>query len=73
MVSIIEIYSINNPRTPEGGWKDETGCDVCGKISSAYVGIQEKSSMVTVICKQCLLNGVNTINKNILDQTKKRV
>lgn len=73
MEPIIEVYSINNPRTPEGGWKSEAGCDICGKISSAYMGIQEKGSMVTAICKQCLLNGVDIIDKGILEQTKKRI
>lgn len=73
MEPIIEVYSINNPRTPEGGWKNENGCDICGKISSAYMGIQEKNSMVTAICKQCLLNGVEVIDKALLDQAKTRV
>ena len=73
MEPIIEIYSIDNPRTPEGGWKDKTGCDICGKISSAYVGIQEKNSMAIAICKRCLLSGVDIIDKTLLEQTKKRV
>jgi len=74
MEPIIKMYIISNPRTPEGGWKDnETGCDICGKISSAYVGVQEKSNMVIGICKGCLLNGVELIDKDLLDQAKKRV
>lgn len=73
MEPIIEIYGISNPRTPEGGWKNETGCDICGKISSAYVGIQEKSSMVIAVCKGCLLDGVKLIDKELLNQAKTRV
>jgi transcription elongation factor Elf1 len=73
MEPIIKMYVISNPRTPEGGWKNETGCDICGKISSAYAGVQEKSSIVMAICKGCLLNGVKLIDKDLLDQAKKRV
>ena len=73
MEPVIEMYSINNPRTPEGGWKDETGCEICGEVSSAYVGIQEKSNMAIVICKGCLLKGIGMIDKKILGQTKTRV
>lgn len=73
MEPIIEVFGISNPRTPEGGWKNENGCDICGKISSAYAGVQEKSSMVTAICKNCLLNAIKLIDKELLNQAKTRV
>lgn len=72
MGPIVEMYSISNPRTTEGDWKDENGCDICGTVHSAYVGIQERGGMVIAICKGCLLNGVKLIDKELLNQSQTR-
>lgn len=37
---MIEFRSLINPRTPEGGWEDNTGCDGCGAVCSGYVEIK---------------------------------
>lgn len=73
MEPVIKIYVISNPRTPEGGWADHRGCNICGQVSSAYVGIQEKgNNMAMSICKGCLLNAVKLIDKDLLDQAKQK-
>lgn len=70
---MIELIGINNPRTKEGGWEDESGCTLCGSISSAYMGIAIEDLFTLNICKGCLCEGEEKINKLILDQTKHRV
>jgi hypothetical protein len=72
MEPIAKLLTISNPRTPEGGWVDEQGCDICGQVTSAYAGIQEKNNMVIVTCKSCLLRAVNLIDKDLLDQARQK-
>lgn len=65
------VEAINNPRKPNGDFGD-VSCDVCGIYSSAYVALS--TSVVhrayevhkTVVCKGCLLDWVDLINKTIL-------
>ncbi len=70
---MIKLIGINNPRTKEGGWEDESGCDFCDSVSSAYAGIVIKilHTVITFkICKGCLCDGEKKIDRLILDQTK---
>lgn len=70
---MIELIGINNPRTRAGGWEDESGCTLCGSISSAYMGIVIENIIKLKICKGCLCEGEEKIDRLILDQTKHRV
>lgn len=65
---IFKMWPISNPRTPDGKWKDMGGCDICGNISSAYLGVQEKGNMAIVVCKGCLLKGAGLIDETVLKQ-----
>jgi len=68
------ITAISNPRTPDGGWKNINPCHACGKVSSAYVLIVNPHNFhVIKLCKGCLCDGQNKINKAILEQTEKRI
>jgi len=71
MDPIIKKYSISNPRTSEGGWEKKISCDLCEKTVSAYFCIQEKGNMPIAICKSCLVEGIDMIDKELLNQTEK--
>jgi len=62
-----------NPR--EGiGYATDKYCERCGAVSSAFLTIdQGRAGYEVVICKGCLLAGIDLINKDILEQTEKRV
>ena len=68
-----------NARTPDLGFETDKRCGLCGCVSSAYLEIiisAEPCSLyrdTDIICKGCLLMGVDIIDKGILEQTKKRV
>ena len=75
---MIKLIGIGNPRTKEGGWEDELGCDFCGAVSSAYAGIVIEDIVLEdpiklKICKGCLCDGEKKIDRLLLDQTKHRV
>lgn len=65
-----------NARTSDLGFATEQKCRRCGCVTSAYLKITITSiaeSKSESICKGCLLEGVDIIDKGILDQTKMRV
>ena len=73
------IFSqVNNPRTPNGGWKHDMKCGGCGRIASAYVRMDVYDGHLLIckgikICKTCLLKGSELIDDKLLDQAKERV
>ena len=64
-----------NERTASLGFATDKKCEVCGCVSSAYLGISPstESRDNMVICKGCLVEAIELINKGILEQTKERV
>ena len=61
-----------NPRK-DLGWEDESGCDRCNKISSAYVEIilplnhqvidgKDETELSLILCKNCLEEGKKIID-----------
>ena len=77
----VKMFPVNNPRTPDGKWKNMKGCDKCKTVHSAYVRIFIKYTHangrstygVAELCKSCLVEGEEIINKTILKQAEKRV
>ncbi len=66
-----KFTGINNPRTKDGGFTD-IACDCCGCKASAYLNL-EIDMVACIICKGCLLKGVDIINDTILqDSIEKR-
>ena len=70
---MIEFRSIINPRTPEGGWVDNTGCDRCGIVSSGYVEIKiptlsfvSESFVVRKFCGGCVAEQKKKIDEAYL-------
>lgn len=58
------VNTINNPRKENGDF-GPIKCQVCENYSSAYVEL--KDNTYTIVCKGCLLNWVDLINKTILN------
>jgi hypothetical protein len=58
------MTSLNNPRKANGDFGDEC-CGVCGCYSSAYVEFDINNNKI-IMCKSCLLNCVDIINKTTL-------
>ncbi len=56
----MNFMPINDPRTKDGGFGDYV-CHRCGVKSTAYIKIQN-----TVLCKGCLLDGVDVIDRTML-------
>ena len=69
---MLELKLKQNARTADLGFKTDQKCERCGCVSSAYIEIVTETQTYT-ICKGCLLEGVDTIDRGILEQTKKRV
>ena len=70
----IYTYVINTPRKENGDLSDEV-CDYCGNAGSVLLGvdtyISEDDYYVDVqICKTCLLNGVDRLDKAMLKDAK---
>ncbi len=75
-ITMFKLIPIPNPRTKEGGWEDEDlGCDLCGSLVSAYVGLEIElvdDFVITIkMCKGCLDDGQKIINKELLDMCTK--
>ena len=73
---MIDFESQQNARTPDLGFETNKRCGLCGCVSSAYLKIAISTIVEVrseIICKGCLLMGVDIIDKGILDQTKTRV
>lgn len=76
---MIELKLQQNARTPNLGFATDKKCGRCGCVSSAYLEIiiaAEPCSLLRdkdIICKGCLLRGVDIIDKGMLEQTKKKV
>ena len=74
---MFELVIINNPRTPEGGWEDEMGCDLCGAVSCAYIALRvnllNEEILTIKMCGGCLNAAEKEQNKTILSQCLKRV
>lgn len=77
---MIDFELKQNARTANLGFATNERCGRCGCVTSAYLIIviapDEPCSLPTsrdVVCKGCLLNGVDVIDKGILEQTKIRV
>ena len=63
----MKFNSINNPRTEDGGFGKQR-CDRCSGVSTAYLEIEfTYPDHSVVLCKGCLLEGVEIINKTMLD------
>lgn len=85
---MIKAEVISNPRKPDGGLGNLT-CNVCGNSSGSYVSIFKRYILGMdaevdfegtdgyasegIVCKGCLLEWVDRINKNLLDQCDKTV
>jgi hypothetical protein len=57
-------HPLNNPRTEDGDfgpWR----CDACGSSSPAFVVLSIRNEDM-IICKGCLLDGIEIINQTIL-------
>jgi hypothetical protein len=63
----LKFLGINNARTEDGGFTDLT-CDRCGCKASAYLRINF-ITMSYVLCKGCLLEGVDVIDNTILQDS----
>jgi hypothetical protein len=73
---MIDFELKQNARTAGLGFATNERCGRCGCVTSAYLKVMESSSLFVsreVICKGCLLEGVDMIDKGILDQAKTRV
>jgi hypothetical protein len=77
---MIDFELKQNARTADLGFATDERCGRCGCISSAYLEIviaaDDPCALFAnkeVICKGCLLNGVDVIDKGLLDQAKKKV
>lgn len=86
---MIEFKLRQNARTADLGFATDQKCEKCGCVTSAYLEIITTEyrretprkgpskvypdERISIICKGCLLEGVNVINKGILDQTKTKV
>ena len=86
---MIDFRLKQNARTADLGYATDKKCERCGRVSSAYLEITTKelyrvrpkkgpskvhwNEKISIICKGCLLEGVDMIDKGILEQTKKRV
>ena len=86
---MIDFKLKQNARTSDLGFATNERCGRCGCVSSAYLKIITKdpyrvrpkkgpskvhwNEKTSIICKGCLLEGIDIIDKGILDQTKKRV
>ena len=74
---MIELVTISNPRTPEGGWEDELGCAVCGSVSCGYVGVMlnilSEEVFTIKLCGGCIAKAQTKVNEAILKQCEKRV
>jgi len=86
---MIDFELKQNARTADLGYATDKKCEKCGCVSSAYLEITTKEyrrvrprkgpskvypdEKASIICKGCLLEGVNIIDKGILEQTKTKV
>jgi len=62
----MKFNAINCPRTEDGGFGPQR-CDNCDGKSTAYLEIEfEEKDFSVVLCKGCLLNGVEIINNTML-------
>jgi len=61
----IGFIGVNNPRQENGDFGPET-CSKCGESSTAYVFIGVWANPF-VLCKGCLLEAVDIIDRTILD------
>ena len=63
----MKFNSINCPRTENGGF-GPVRCENCDGRSTAYLEIEfEEQNFKVVLCKGCLLNGVEIINNTMLE------
>ena len=70
----MKIFTISNPRTDSGGFEDENlKCSICGQLSTVYAGFKSLNGqpIQPFLCKSCLCNAENLINKEILKQCKR--
>lgn len=68
----IEFSDVSNPRHGNG-WKYDLKCSKCGVVSNAYikVGLVYNKCLIVhplILCKGCLLKGVDLINETIIKQ-----
>lgn len=64
---------ISNPRKGDGWQCNDIKCDKCGTITNAYVSIiitadYWKILHSIVLCKGCLLKGVDLIDETVIRQ-----
>lgn len=64
-----EWLTIKNPRKKNGDLGD-LKCDYCGCQTGAYL-LMDCFNQSPMICKGCLLDGVDEINKTILSGLKR--
>jgi len=63
----MKFKAINCPRTEDGGFGPQR-CSNCDGRSTAYLEIEfEEEAFSVVLCKGCLLNGVEIINNTMLE------
>ena len=66
---MIKFKGISNPRIGYGF--GPVKCDKCGCDSNAFLEIQIAPRIKVVLCKGCLVEGEDVINKTILSQCEK--
>ena len=70
----------SNPRK-DLGWEDESGCDRCGKVSSAYIEItlplnyqmidgRVETELSFILCKSCLNEAEKMLNEVYLNPAR---
>ena len=72
----IPFKIVHNPRKENNDLGD-IACERCGEKSSAYLSTFDHSSLTgrlcgLIICKRCLLEGIDMINKAILSTVVKK-
>ena len=68
----MKFKAINDPRTKNGEFGKQR-CHRCGCKSTAYLKIEFKDHRLSVVlCKGCLLEGVEIINNTMLEDCIKK-
>lgn len=63
------INSVNRPREENGDFTQDC-CALCESKSTAYISFNFKHVGYMLVCKKCLLNMVEHINRTILMDCK---
>lgn len=71
---MVEFEAINNRRNMAGEHRcKDMKCQRCGAKCSAYLALSNIAYEKFVLCKGCLLDGSNLVDKELLEQSKTRI